>query len=167
MAYVRKKDGVFRDMATGRMYEHKGYARRIFWNSQMLDDLRRMFPTTLNDEMAEYLGVSPRTMIRKARELGLQKDPVWLAQVWEQRRQWAHMASRRKGYPGGFQPGVRSNPDTEFKTGHTLTQEQQEKKREKMRQWYLLHPGKASEKARKAWDTRRQRQVIETTKDNQ
>ena len=166
MAYVKKKDGVFRDMATGRMYEHRGYARKIFWNRQMLDDLRRLFPTTLNEELAACLGVSPRTMIRKARELGLQKDPIWLAKVWEQRRQWAHMESRRKGYPGGFKPGVRNNPETEFKTGHTLTYEQQEKRREKMRRWYLEHPKKASEKARKAWETRRRKQAIEITENN-
>lgn len=163
MAYVRKKDGVFMDLRTGKMYEHRGYARRIFWNKQMLDDLKRMFPTTLNEEVAGALGVSLRTMIRKARELGLQKDPVWLAGIWNQRRKWAHMESRRRGYPGRFIKGRRANPDGEFKAGHKETQKQKEKRRKALQLWYRTHPSEASEKARKAWETRRRNMEKEGT----
>lgn len=163
---MRKKDGVFMDLRTGKMYEHRGYARRIFWNRQMLDDLKRMFPTTLNDELAGVLGVSLRTMIRKARELGLEKDPAWLSGIWEQRRKWAHMESRRKGYPGRFPKGSRANPDGEFKAGHKETQEQKEKRRKAMRLWYRTHPSKAREKARKAWETRRLNMELKKTTNN-
>ena len=69
----------------------------------MVDDLRRLFPKTLNKEIAEYLGISLRTMIRKARELALQKDPDWLTDVWEDRRRQA--------------------PDTEFKKRTNLIQQ--------------------------------------------
>jgi hypothetical protein len=85
--YKKKPEGVFYDPETRRLYEHRGYGRSIHWSQQMLDDLRRLYPTTLNDVLAGFLGVSPRTMIRKARSLGLQKDPTWLLSVWNERRQ--------------------------------------------------------------------------------
>lgn len=81
----------------------------------MLDMLRQYFPTTLNDEMAGMLGVSIRTMIRKARELGLKKDSDWLSSVWEERRLMAHVQSKRLGYPGRIQKGQHLSPATEFK----------------------------------------------------
>lgn len=99
----------------GRLVTREGTATRIFWNKDMLDYLRRHFPTTFNEELAGCIGVSVRTLIRKARELGLQKDPVWLSSVWEERRKWAHIESRRKGYPGHIQKGQHLSPETEFK----------------------------------------------------
>jgi hypothetical protein len=30
---------------------------------------------------------------------------TWLLNVWNERRQWAHSASKIKGYPGSFKPG--------------------------------------------------------------
>lgn len=75
MAYQKKKDGLYYNSGKGKIMEHKGYATSIHWTPQMIADLRRWFPTTLNEELAGILGVSQRTMIRKARELGLQKNP--------------------------------------------------------------------------------------------
>lgn len=154
--YKKKPEGVFYDPETRRLYEHRGYGRSIHWSQQMLDDLRRLYPTTLNDVLAGFLGVSPRTMIRKARSLGLQKDPTWLLSVWNERRQWAHMASRRKGYPGGFQKGVRAYPAGEFKPGAPRDPVTEEKRIASLRRWYREHPAAASRKAHKAWETRRQ-----------
>ena len=99
----------------GRVVTRDRYATRIFWNKDMLDFLKANFATMLNDELAGCLGVSLRTMIRKARELGLQKDADWLKAVWEERRLMAHVASKRKGYPGTFQKGQHASPETEFK----------------------------------------------------
>ncbi len=155
MGYKRKRDGVFRDPATGRMYEHRGYSRRIFWSRQMLDDLRRLFPTTINDELAEFLGVSVRTLTRKAREIGVVKDPEWLAKVWEERRKWAVMSARRKGFPGSFRKGEHANRETEFKPGHQLTEEQAAKRKASMREWNRMHPGSARARSLRAWETRR------------
>ena len=107
----------------GRVEEAPNGSRRISWSRQMVDDLRRLFPKTLNQEIAEYLGVSLRTMIRKARELGLQKDPDWLIDVWEDRRRQAHMVARIKGYPGTIKPGEHRSPDTEFKKRTNLIQQ--------------------------------------------
>lgn len=68
MSYTRKPDGVFYDAKQGRLMEHQGYAKRIYWSKDMIDLLMREYPTTFNEEMAGMLGVSHRTMIRKARE---------------------------------------------------------------------------------------------------
>lgn len=108
---------------TGRVEEAPNGSRRISWSRQMVDDLLRLFPKTLNKEIAEYLGISLRTMIRKARELGLQKDPDWLTDVWEDRRRQAHMVARIKGYPGTIKPGEHRSPDTEFKKRTNLIQQ--------------------------------------------
>ena len=153
--YQRKPDGVFYDSDKGRLMEHRGYSKRIFWTKDMLDYLCRHFATTLNEELAGCIGVSPRTLIRKARELGLQKDPVWLTAVWNENREQAHIISKHKGFPGGFEKGRRTNPAGEFKKGHRLTPEQAERQREGMRRWYRLHPIEAKAKAAKAWETRR------------
>lgn len=153
--YQAVKDGKFYDQKKGRVMEHKGYSVHIYWSPSMLDYLRRHFPTTLNEELAGCLGVSQRTMSRKARELGLQKDEAWLRQVWEERRRLAHVISKRKGYPGSFVKGVRHSPDTEFKKGYTASPEVKQKKSEGMRRWYRRNPDKASAKALKAWETRR------------
>lgn len=84
-----------------------GWSTRIYWDGNMLSIMKRYFPKTLNEEILELLGgqVSMRTMLRKAREMGLQKDPDWLKGVWEERRLIAHVESKKKGYPGAFKMG--------------------------------------------------------------
>lgn len=115
MSYTRKPEGVYYNADKGRLMEHKGYGTRIYWSGDMLSLIRREFPTTLNEELAGMLGVSLRTMLRKARELGLSKDPQWLAKIWDERRAWALAAARRKGYPGCFKPGNTIGKDWRFK----------------------------------------------------
>lgn len=105
MAYAKKKDGIYYCPIRRRTMEHRGYATSIYWSPSMLNDLRRWFPTTLNAELAEVLGVSSRTLIRKARSLGLVKDPQWLAEIWEERRLLAQVRSKQLGYPGTFAAG--------------------------------------------------------------
>ncbi len=108
----------------GRLVTRCRYATSIFWSEQMLSYLRKNFATTLNEELAEWLGVSTRTMIRKARELGLSKDVAWLSSVWEQRRLMAHASSKKKGYPGTFKKGQHASPATEFKKRTTTNIQQ-------------------------------------------
>lgn len=143
------------DRNLGRGWVQNGKGKSILWTSQMLSMLRNYFPTTRNEELAGMLGVSRRTMIRKARVLGLEKDGRWLKGIWEEHRKMANMMSRTKGYPGGFQKGRRANPKDEFKKGHKLTEEQLKKKSESMRFWYMNNRSAAREKALKAWQTRR------------
>ena len=116
MAYQKKKDGLYYNSGKGKIMEHKGYATSIHWTPQMIADLRRWFPTTLNEELAGILGVSQRTMIRKARELGLQKNPEWLKQIWNECRMIAHAESKRKGYPGAFKKGNMIGAEYRFKS---------------------------------------------------
>ena len=149
--------------AYGRIMTHEGYATRIFWNTAMLDYLRRHYPTTLNEELAGCLGVSLRTLVRKARELGLVKDPAWLTAVWNERLYLANAAYRRKGNPGGFKKGVRSNPDGEFKPGHKESPEAKKKRIKRLRRWYMTHPTKARAKALKAAETRRANRARQTS----
>ena len=153
--YIPVRQGVYFHPKLGRIVNHQGHSTTIFWNSAMLDYLKRNFPRTLNDDLAEWLGVSKRTVCRKARELGLQKDKEWLAAIWEERRKMAHMVSRSKGYPGGFRKGEHPYTEGEFKPGHRLTEEQQAIIVEKTRRWYRQNPTKVREKALKAWATRR------------
>ena len=111
----KKPDGIFLDRGTGRVYEHRGYSKRIYWSRQMVDDLKAMYPTTLNEDMAHIVGVSVRTMIRKARELGLRKDAEWLLGVWNDRRMVAHCVNKVHGNSGMFKKGCHASPSTEFK----------------------------------------------------
>lgn len=115
---MRKADGVWLHPSYGRLMEHKGYSLRIYWSGRMLADLKRYYPQTLNDELAELLGVSVRTMIRKARELGIEKDAKWLWGIWDERRLMARAASRLKGYPGCFKKGNETGKECRFKPGH-------------------------------------------------
>lgn len=48
------------------------------WQPAMLNTLREKFSTTFNRELCNELGVSMRTMLRKARELNLYKEPGFL-----------------------------------------------------------------------------------------
>lgn len=61
--------------------EHKGHSIRIFWNKDMLDMLREYYPNTKNEDVAGMCGVSVRTAIRKANELGLTKNKEYLLRV--------------------------------------------------------------------------------------
>ena len=152
--YERKPDGTRYNPAYGRIMTHEGYANRIFWSREMIDYLQRHYPTTLNEELAGCLGVSKTTLARKARELKLEKDPAWLAAVYDERRRMAHAANRMNGNSGQFRKGRRSNPAGEFGSRAPLTDEQVRKRAEGMRRWYRLHPEEARAKARKAWETR-------------
>lgn len=153
--YRKKKDGLYPDLDTGRIWEHKHYANRIHWTAQMLSDLRRFFPVMKNQDVADICGVSQRTMIRKARELGLEKNQQWLHSVWDDHRRMAHLANKAKGYPGGFKKGVRQNPATEFKPGRVLSEESEAKRRASLRRHNDAHRTELRERGLKAWATRR------------
>lgn len=99
----------------GRIVTKDHYAIRIFWSEDMLDFLKANYATTLNEELAGCLGVSVRTLVRKAREIGLEKDQSWLRRIWDERRLIAHVVSKKMGYPGTFKKGQHASPATEFK----------------------------------------------------
>lgn len=108
-------DGIRMCQDTGRVFEHKGLSKRIFWNKQMLDDLKRLYATSKNEDLADIIGVSQRTLIRKARELGLVKNEQWQHDIVMRHLKMAVFESRRKGYPGSIKKGEHRSPKTEFK----------------------------------------------------
>jgi hypothetical protein len=153
--YQKTKDGIYFNQKMGRIVEHRGYSTRIYWSTDMLDYLRRHYPTTLNEELAGCLGVSQSTLNRKARELGLKKDPAWLHQVWEERRKMGQIVSRKRDHPGSFKKGTHNSPATEFKPGHQPSPEVKRKQSESMRRWHRMNPGAARARALKAKESRR------------
>jgi hypothetical protein len=157
MTYKPTKKRVYYSEKKGRIVEREGRSLRIFWNQTMLDYLRSHYATTKNEELSEWLGVSIRTIRRKARELGLEKDRQWLTGVWDEHRTVAHIVHRLKGRPGCFKKGDHPNPDGEFKPGHKLSAESLKKQSESLKKWYQRNAKKASAKAQKAWETRRRK----------
>ena len=105
--------------AMGRIVTHEHYSTRIFWNQEMMQFLKKNFATMLNDDLSEWLGVSVRTVVRKARELGLEKDAAWLKGIWNERRKMAIASTKVNGNAGMFRKGFHASPATEFKKGHT------------------------------------------------
>ena len=132
--YKKVPDGKRYHPSYGRIMEHQGYATRIFWNKDMLDYLRQHYATTLNEELAGCLGVSQRTMIRKARELGLEKKPGFLD---ERRRDISALAAeslkKSENVSTRFRKGVRNNPAGEFKPGHIESPETKAKRSEALK----------------------------------
>lgn len=100
-------DGIIFHEKTGRIVEHQGLSVRIFWSENMLSLLRRYYPNTKNNEIAEMLGVSPRTVTRKARELHLKKSPDFIAAMSREHLLLANARSKELGYPGGFTKGMK------------------------------------------------------------
>lgn len=140
-AYYRRlhPDGLRYDMTRGRVMRKKDGVVTIGWSGSMLAELRRLFPVTKNDELAGILGVGVRTMVRKARELGLEKDGEWLSGMWRDHVRMAHMMSRALGYPGRIMPGEHRNPDGEFKAGCVHSEEDRRKISEGNRRNWMLH----------------------------
>lgn len=140
----------------GRIYEKEGYSTRIHWSPAMLSILRRYYATTTNEDVAGMLRVSTRTMIRKARELGLRKDAEWMRNISRERLRLAHAKNKKDGYKNGFKKGNQSG--LQFGHGRQLTAEQREKQRQSLHRHALLHPEKMHERSLRAWETRRANQ---------
>jgi hypothetical protein len=98
-----------------RTYIHENGSTRIFWSKQMLDDLKSMYPDTLNQEVAEYVGVSWRTLRRKAKELDLKKDPDFIKRINKKNLFEMHLHNRLYGNAGMIKKGEHRSPETEFK----------------------------------------------------
>ena len=154
--YKKVKEGVFLHPKFDRVMEHHGYSTRIYWSPQMLDYMQRNYATTLNKDLADWLGVSVTTVIRKARQLGLRKAPEWMRQMSVERCHLANAANARKGNSGRFKKGVRHNPAGEFKKGHKETPEGRQKRLAGLRRYNLTHPKEVAAARRKAWQSRRQ-----------
>lgn len=58
----------------------------IYWSGAMIEDLRRLYPTTTGDDLAVWLRIPKRTVQRKAHELGLKKNKAWLSRLISETR---------------------------------------------------------------------------------
>lgn len=155
--YHRVPDGIKYDQKTGRFYLHQGLARRIYWNKQMIDDLKRLYATTKNEDLADILGVSQRTLIRKARELKLYKNPAWQHSNSMCHLKMAQLTNSIKGVKSPFQKGVHYCSKNEFKPGHKESEEIKQKRLASIRKWCLRHPQELKERGMRAWETRRKK----------
>lgn len=102
---MNKKNGPYYDYHSGRMMLRNNKSLRIYWTSQMIADIKRWFGTTRNSELAEILNVSRTSIIRKARELGLSKDPDWLVSVEKGNLFLANIEIKKMGYPTAYKKG--------------------------------------------------------------
>lgn len=56
----------------------RAYRKPVQWEQKRIDYLKANFATNFNKDLAAELGCGWRTVIRKARELGLEKEPCFL-----------------------------------------------------------------------------------------
>jgi hypothetical protein len=54
------------------------YRPKIVWTEEMLSELKQRFPYEFNKNIAKDFGISWRSLVRKARELGLEKEANFL-----------------------------------------------------------------------------------------
>ena len=107
----------------------------IVWTESMLNLLKTYYPTMTNLLLSSLIGVSMRTLTRKASELGLQKAPDFLEINTRTISERISSALKLKGNFGAqFVKGVRSNPEGEFKPGHKESPETKEKRRASLRE---------------------------------
>ena len=107
----------------------------IVWTDGMIELLKTYFPTMTNLSLSSLIGVSVRTLNRKAAELGLEKAPDFLEINARTISERISSALKRKGKFGNqFVKGVRYNPKGEFKPGHKESPETKEKRRASLRE---------------------------------
>lgn len=120
----------------------------IVWTPRMLKLLNDYFPTMFDEPLAKWIGVSKRTLIRKARELGLEKKDGFLQDRRKDINELARIAlKRRTDIPSRFQKGIRHNPAGEFKKGHKESPETKAKR---------------SASLKLAWKRRKEREVLKS-----
>lgn len=98
----------------GQKITHTNGALGIYWSKQMDDDLRRMFPVMSNVDIGEHLGVSQKTVYRRARVLGLQKSPEYLRARSQKGARATKLHNITHGNRGWIKPGEHRSVATEF-----------------------------------------------------
>lgn len=79
----------------GKLMQRQGKRPVIYWNGNMISILTKYFPNTTNTELVELLGVSERTIIRKARELGICKSKEFISRVSREHSLMGCVAKKR------------------------------------------------------------------------
>lgn len=89
---------------------------KITWSAEMIQTLINKFPSTYNRVLAKELNVSLRSLIRKARELKIEKEPGFLEKNRAEITKMA-MANNRNKYKGCKGWSVPNSEGTRFKKG--------------------------------------------------
>ena len=92
----------------------------------MLERLQAEYPVRYNRDLARDLGVSLRTLIRKARERGLEKEPGFLEKRLDEIERMAKRAAANAPRP--YMKGRHNNLKNEFKPGHKESAETRERR---------------------------------------
>ena len=115
----------------------------IVWTDEQLILLRTYFPIMFNRPLAKWIGVSMRTLIRKARELGLEKKEGFLQERKRDIQRLAGDAIRRSDHKNTrFKKGVHNNPAGEFKPGHVESPETKAKRSESLKYAWKVRKAK-------------------------
>ena len=125
----------------------------IEWTPEMLKLLRDFFPIMFNDCLAKWLGVSVRTVVRKARELGLQKVPDFYERKRDAIRERLMEGREKYGWGNSintrFKPGDPRICGKQFEKGYMPTEQTR---------------AKMSEAMRKRWARRKQQELEQKLK---
>lgn len=92
---------------------------KIKWTPAMVQQLTNRFPVEFTKDVAASLGVSPRTAVRKARELGIEKVPDFLVTRKIEIQQMAAEGCRRAFNPTRWKKGSQAGKATQFRKGNT------------------------------------------------
>ena len=79
-AYHKQNPEIFQNNKCQWM-KRQGKRAAIYWTGNMLSLLKRHFPNTRNAELVELIGVSERSIARKAKQLGLEKSKSFISRV--------------------------------------------------------------------------------------
>ena len=128
----------------------KGGVQGIVWTPQMLKLLTDFFPIMFNKPLAKWLGVSQRTMSRKAAELGLKKVDDFFERKSRDIKRLQSEAIKKSNNGGRIQKGEHRSPATEFKKGNKATPEATAKKSVTMKHVWKMRKAHALEEKLKA-----------------
>lgn len=90
-----RSDGVRYSKTAQQLVEYRNGVQRKYWNPDMISLLRRLYPTTKNEELVSLFGISSRTLNRKASELGLSKDAEWMRNISRHNVFFATISARK------------------------------------------------------------------------
>lgn len=91
---------------------------KINWTPAMLDELVRRFPTDFNRDIAASLGIGWRSVVRKARELGLQKIEGFHEATGKERGRRAHAVRKHNPAQQGKGFVIPGSEPHRFQKGH-------------------------------------------------
>ena len=111
----------------------KGKDPGIRWTPQMEKMVRDFYPTMFSKDLAKWIGVSHRSLIRKARELGVAKVEGFL----EKRRADINRRTGAKSANAtSFRKGNQIGKEFRFEKGHQMTAEEKEKHHASMKRYW-------------------------------